>query len=99
MFFKGFAGEILIAVAFATAAGAGETSSTTAPAVSMPVAGSALPKKDPNRMVCEAIEETGTRLSSRKVCMTAAEWTEQRRLDRALVEHIQAGSCVANAGC
>lgn len=55
--------------------------------------------RDPNRIVCERIEELGTRLGARKVCMTAAEWAEQRRQDRQQIDRLQAGSCVAGAGC
>ena len=38
--------------------------------------------RDPNRMVCEKVEVIGTRLGSKRVCMTAAQWAEQRRQDR-----------------
>lgn len=37
---------------------------------------------DPNRVVCKYSDETNSRLSRRKVCHTAAEWAEQRRLDQ-----------------
>lgn len=35
--------------------------------------------KDPNRKICERVEQIGSRLSASKVCMTAAEWEEHRR--------------------
>ncbi|HEX6741052.1 MAG TPA: hypothetical protein VF079_04565 [Sphingomicrobium sp.] len=35
--------------------------------------------KDPNRIVCEVFDTTGTRLGRRKVCKTAAEWTALTR--------------------
>jgi hypothetical protein len=38
--------------------------------------------KDPNRILCEEIRETGSRLASRRICMTALQWQEQRRRDR-----------------
>lgn len=44
---------------------------------------------DPNRMVCENIGETGSRLTRRRVCMTAQEWVEQRRLTRQGIERLQ----------
>ena len=65
------------------------------PAPERPTASS----RDPNRIICERIEEIGTRLGARKACMTAAEWAEQRRQDRQQVDRIQAGTCVAGAGC
>ena len=100
MVFKVVAAGLLIGLGFSSAAGAdGTPAGATEPAVSTPVAGSAMMVKDPNRMVCEKVEDIGSRLSAHKVCMTSAEWTEQRRLDRALVDHIQAGSCVVGAGC
>jgi hypothetical protein len=49
-----------------------------------------LPKTgDPNRIVCEREETTGTRLGSRKVCLTVAEWAEKTREHRETVESIQ----------
>ena len=35
--------------------------------------------KDPNRMICEKQAVPGSRLATKRVCMTAAEW-EARRL-------------------
>ena len=51
--------------------------------------------RDPNEIVCEKQEELGTRLSSKRICKTRAEWTEQRRLDRMEIERVQTqrGSC------
>lgn len=44
---------------------------------------------DPNEVVCEKEEETGSRLSSHKVCMTRSQWAEQRRVDRAEIDKAQ----------
>jgi hypothetical protein len=33
---------------------------------------------DPNKIVCERYEETGSRLGSKKVCKTVREWEEAR---------------------
>jgi invasion protein IalB len=44
---------------------------------------------DPNEVVCEKEEETGSRLSSHRVCKTRAEWAEERRLNRADIEKMQ----------
>jgi len=34
---------------------------------------------DPKRKICEAVEETGSRLSSKRICMTAEQWEAQNR--------------------
>lgn len=39
--------------------------------------------KDPKRKICEAVEETGSRLSSKRICMTAEQWEAQNRNSRA----------------
>ena len=44
---------------------------------------------DPNEVVCEKQEETGSRLESHKVCMTRAQWAEQKRLSRQVIEQLQ----------
>lgn len=45
--------------------------------------------KDPNRKICEKIEKIGSRLAVVRVCMTAAQWEEQRREQREHVERVQ----------
>jgi hypothetical protein len=49
---------------------------------SQPPAKSAKPAFDPNRMICKYSSESSSRLARRKVCHTAGEWAEQRRLDQ-----------------
>jgi invasion protein IalB len=44
---------------------------------------------DPNEVVCERQQETGSRLAAKRVCMTRSEWAEQRRQDRMVIEKIQ----------
>jgi hypothetical protein len=44
---------------------------------------------DPNKMVCEVAETTGTRLGARKVCKTAAEWAQLKEETRQNVEKVQ----------
>lgn len=46
-------------------------------------------QKDPNEVVCERQEETGSRLSSVRVCKTRAQWAEDRRLTRQEIEQVQ----------
>ncbi len=55
--------------------------------------------RDPNEMVCKKEEVLGSRLQTRKVCMTRAEWAEQRHLDRQNVERSQTNTCQRQAGC
>ncbi len=45
--------------------------------------------RDPNRIVCEVEETTGTRLGARKVCKTALEWEQMRAEQRATLEKVQ----------
>ena len=45
-------------------------------------------------MICRSMAETGSRLKSRKVCMTKAEWAEVRRQQRESIEKGQKTACV-----
>ncbi len=46
------------------------------------------PDFDPQQMICKYDREPGSRLARRKICRTAAQWEEERRLDRgSLVRH------------
>jgi hypothetical protein len=44
---------------------------------------------DLNKVVCEKVEILGSRLASKKVCMTRYEWAERRQADRHEVEKAQ----------
>ena len=37
---------------------------------------------DPNEVVCEKQTVVGSRLATKRICQTRAQWAEQRRLDR-----------------
>jgi hypothetical protein len=54
--------------------------------------------RDPNETVCEQEDVLGSRLATRRVCMTRAQWAEKRRDDRALVDRSQTQLCVAMGG-
>ena len=54
--------------------------------------------KDPNRVICERIKDTSSRIGGKRVCMTAAQWEEQRRRDREYVEDAQQRSLEPNSG-
>ena len=63
------------------------------PGTAQPNTGVASAAGDPGQTVCEKVEEIGTRLSSKRVCMTRAEWAEQRRRNREEVEKAQQTRC------
>jgi predicted ATP-grasp superfamily ATP-dependent carboligase len=42
--------------------------------------------KDPNRIICEKQEVLGSRVATKKVCLTAAQWEDRRREDREAIE-------------
>ena len=46
-------------------------------------------KADPNEIVCEKQEVVGSRLAVKKVCLTRAQWAEQRQLDRQAIDKAQ----------
>lgn len=47
--------------------------------------------KDPNEVVCEKQEVLGSRVATKKVCMTRAEWAERKRLERIEIDKAQVG--------
>ncbi|HEU5286322.1 MAG TPA: hypothetical protein VFU20_07425 [Sphingomicrobium sp.] len=53
---------------------------TAAPALALDAAAppAAAKAKDPKRKICEPVEETGSRLSSKRICLTAEQWEAQR---------------------
>lgn len=59
----------------------------TAPATPQQPAAKQAP--DPNEVVCEKERDSGSRLVTRRVCMTRSQWAEQRRLNRQDIEKIQ----------
>lgn len=44
---------------------------------------------DPNEIVCEKVEVLGSRLDTKRVCMSRAQWAQRRRSDREEVEKAQ----------
>jgi invasion protein IalB len=59
-----------------------------APAAQAPAAQEKQPN-DPNEVVCEKQESTGSRIASRRVCMTRAQWAERKLQDRQELERVQ----------
>lgn len=51
--------------------------------------GEASAAADQNRLICRRIESTGSRLSSKKVCQTAAKWQQDALAAREHTEKVQ----------
>jgi hypothetical protein len=45
--------------------------------------------KDPNRIICEKQEVVGSRLATKRICMTAAEWDARRLEERQTIDRTQ----------
>lgn len=52
--------------------------------------------RDPNEKICEVVTPVGSRLATKKVCATRAEWEDKRRQDREATEKAQTQLCVVN---
>lgn len=46
-------------------------------------------KADPNKVVCRNVSESGSRLKSKRVCHTNAQWAEIRREAKEQIDQIQ----------
>ena len=44
---------------------------------------------DPNEVICEKAEVLGSRLVSKRICATRAEWAEKRRIERMELDKTQ----------
>ena len=65
---------------------------STAPAVAQTTiqsSSASLKRGDPDRILCEREETTGTRLGARRVCLTVHQWNEKRSEHRKTVEKVQ----------
>jgi hypothetical protein len=45
--------------------------------------------KDPNRIICQKQGVVGSRLATKRICMTAAEWDIRKREDREALDKAQ----------
>jgi hypothetical protein len=52
-------------------------------------ASTAAPAADPNEIICQKIEQLGSRIAKKRVCMTRAEWADQQLQDRQAIEKAQ----------
>lgn len=56
----------------------------------------ARPAPDPNQRICEDVTQVGSRLGTKRICATRAEWAAKRKADRDAVDDAQRS---ANVGC
>ena len=49
--------------------------------------------RDPNEKICETHGVLGSRLATRRVCATRAEWQERRQRERDIVDRTQTQRC------
>ena len=54
---------------------------------------------DANEKVCEKITIVGSRLATKKICATRAEWADYRRQDRDAVDKAQRLTCLTQGQC
>jgi hypothetical protein len=54
------------------------------------------PSQGPDAKICEVITVTGSRLATKRICATRAEWDERRRSDREEIDRAQRSPCVVN---
>ena len=71
-------------IAFVTMPAAAQTQQQQPAQATAPAAAAAA---DP--VICEKEEVTGSRLATRKVCMTRSQWEDARRQDRMNLEKVQ----------
>ena len=77
-------------LAAALMAGASASAVAQAPAAAPAQAtANAKPADNANEMVCQKQEVIGTRLGTKKVCKTRAEWADARTQDRHELERVQ----------
>jgi hypothetical protein len=67
-----------------------------APLWAVPAAQVTKVARDPNEKVCQVITPVGSRLATKKICATRAEWEDKKRQDRETTEKAQTQLCVVN---
>ncbi len=58
----------------------------------------ARPARDPNQKICEDITYVGSRLATKRICATRAEWEARKKASRDEVDDIQRSPCVRIPG-
>lgn len=84
--FKTYCASMAAALFAGTAGSAVAQAPATAPAQTQ---ATVKPASDPNEIVCEKQETTGTRLGAKRVCMKRSEWADRRLQDRQELERVQ----------
>lgn len=74
------------AVSIGSTGSLAQTQQNAAPSNSGPTASKAL---DPNEVICEKQEVIGSRLASKRICMTRSQWAEQKSQDRQEIDKVQ----------
>ena len=82
--------SLLVSPAIAIAQTAQQTPQAQQPAARGP---------DPNEVVCQKVEVTGSRIASKRVCMTRSQWAEQERSDQREIEQVQTQRGCTKNGC
>ena len=77
----------LCSAALAASASFADPAVTSSNAPNSPAAANKTP--DPNEVICERQEEPGSRLASKRVCMTRSQWADQKGQDRQELEKVQ----------
>ena len=72
---------------------------TSAPALADPAASPVASEKvrppaDPNQKICQDITMVGSRIATKRICATRAEWAAQKRRDQEEVDRIQRSPCM-----
>jgi hypothetical protein len=60
----------------------------------LPESHKARPPADPNQKICQDITVVGSRLATKRICATRAEWAAKRQQDKDEVDRIQRNLCV-----
>jgi hypothetical protein len=55
-------------------------------------------QSDVNKLICKREEEIGSRLASKKVCLTLQQWQERQAADREQTERVQYGAQGPHSG-
>lgn len=74
---------------------AGNASSAVAQSTGTPTQNTR-PQLDPNQRICEDVTQVGSRIATKRICATRAEWAEKRKQDKETVDDAQRS---ANVGC
>jgi len=77
-----------IVLVAATVGAVGSLAAQT-PQNTTPSSGTGAKSPDPNEVVCERQEVLGSRLASKRVCMTRSQWADMKSQDRQNIERAQ----------